>query len=416
MTTFAGVTALYREREQLPLRTRLFATFGAVLALHAAAVVLLLAGLVTAGEPLVLGLVLTAYLAGIKHSYDWDHLAAIDNSTRKFVAQRRDPVSVGFAFSLGHSSVVVLAGILAVGGAALVGQFMEDGTTGNHVLGLVGSGVSGIFLLAMGLFNGSAFIRAAQAYRSVQGGGAVREEDLQAEGFVARLLAKPLSSVQRPRNIYVIGFLFGLGFDTATTIGLLVMATAASLAGVSPLALLALPLAFTAAMTLCDTVNGVAMMRMYSSAIHNPRRTLGFNALITGISAVSALAISVITLGGFFNAVFGLEDPVTSWLGRIELGEAGLLLVACLLTVWGVASVRGRLTAPRQVASSPDVPGSRAKPRFDATSGRGVGGYDAAVPPRRAKILARRCSGIDRNPAPRGTEGASRGACPAGGT
>ena len=172
MTTLTEFAAMYRQREQLPLRTRLLVTFGAVVALHAAAVVLLLAGLVTAGEPLALGLVLTAYLAGIKHSYDWDHLAAIDNSTRKFVAQRKDPVSVGFAFSLGHSSVVILAGILVVGGAAMVGQFMQDGTTGNLVLGLIGSGVSGIFLLAMGLFNGSAFLRAAKAYRSVQGGGA----------------------------------------------------------------------------------------------------------------------------------------------------------------------------------------------------------------------------------------------------
>jgi high-affinity nickel-transport protein len=160
---------------------------------------------------------------------------------------------------------------------------------------------------------------------------------------VACLLAKPLSKVRRPRNIYVIGFLFGLGFDTATTIGLLVMTTAASLAGVSPLALLALPMAFTAAMTLCDTVNGVAMMRMYRSAIHNPQRKLGFNALVTGISAVSALFISATTLGGFFNAALGLEDPLTTWLGTVDLGEAGLLLVGVLLAVWCVAAWRGRV-------------------------------------------------------------------------
>ena len=342
MTALTGFAALYRRRDQLPLRTRLYVTFGAVLALHLAAVALLLAGSATHGETLALGLVLTAYVAGIKHSYDWDHIAAIDNSTRRFVAQRKDPVSVGFAFSLGHSSVVILAGILVVGGAAVVGQFMEDGTTGNLVLGLIGSGVSGLFLLVMGLFNGTAFLRAAQAYRNVQGGGEVRDEDLEAKGFVARLLARPLARVQRPRNIYVIGFLFGLGFDTATTIGLLVMATAASLAGVSPLALLALPLAFAAAMTLCDTVNGVAMMRMYRAAIHNPQKKLGFNALITGISAVSALFISLITLGGFFNAALGLEDPVTSWLGGIDLGDAGLLLVALLLAVWATATLRGR--------------------------------------------------------------------------
>lgn len=350
MTALTEIATMYRQRESLPLKTRLLFTFGAVAALHTAAVVLLLTGAMGAGatgggQPLALGLVLTAYLAGIKHSYDWDHIAAIDNSTRKFVAQGKDPVSVGFAFSLGHSSVVIVAGVLVVAGASMVGHFMEDGTTGNLVLGLIGSGVSGLFLLAMGVFNGSAFLRAAQAYRKARAGGTIAVEDLEAKGFVARLLAKPLASVQRPRNIYVIGFLFGLGFDTATTIGLLVVTTAASLAGVSPLALMALPLAFTAAMTLCDSLNGVAMMRMYRSAIHNPQRKLGLNALITGISALSALFISVITLGGFFNAAFGLEDPVTTWLGAIDLGEAGLLLVVALLAVWGVAAVRGRRTA-----------------------------------------------------------------------
>jgi high-affinity nickel-transport protein len=341
-----ALAVLYRQREHLPLRTRLLFTFGAVAALHLAAVGLLLFGALrsaeSGGQPLALGLVLTAYLAGVKHSYDWDHLAAIDNSTRKFVAQGNEPVSVGFAFSLGHSSVVVLAGVLVLAGATVVGQFMQDGSAGNLVLGLIGSGVSGLFLLAMGLFNASAFLRTARLYRQALAGGAVAVEDLAARGFVARLLVRPLARVRRPRNIYVIGFLFGLGFDTATTIGLLVMTTAASLAGVSPLALLALPLAFAAAMTLCDSVNGVAMMRMYRSALADPRRKLGFNAVITGISAASALFISVITLGGFLNAAFGLNDPVTSWLGSIELGEAGLLLIAVLLVVWGIAVLHRR--------------------------------------------------------------------------
>ena len=344
MTALTNIATLYRRRESLPLRTRLLFTFGAVAALHAAAVVILLAGNAagSGAEPLMWGLVLTAYLAGVKHSYDWDHLAAIDNSTRKFVAQRQDPVSVGFAFSLGHSSVVTLAGVMIIAGAGLVGQFMQEGTTGNLVLGLIGSGVSGLFLLAMGLFNGSAFARSARAYRRACAGAAVDPSDLESQGLVARLLARPLSRVRRPRNIYVIGFLFGLGFDTATTIGLLVMTTAASLAGVSPLALIALPVAFTAAMTLCDSLNGVAMMRMYRAALDDPQRKLGFNAAVTGISALSALFVAVITLGGFVNAAFGLEDPLTSWLGAIDLGDAGLLLVALLLVVWGAASLPRR--------------------------------------------------------------------------
>lgn len=342
MTAMTSIAALYRDREALPLRTRVLLTFGAVSALHAAAVVLLLAGSAGGAGPQALtwGLVLTAYLAGVKHSYDWDHLAAIDNSTRKFVAQGQDPVSVGFAFSLGHSSVVTLAGVLVIAGAAVVGEFMAEGSTGNLVLGLVGSGVSGLFLLAMGLFNSSAFARSARAYRRARNGAAVDPLELEPQGMVARILTRPLSRVRRPRNIYVIGILFGLGFDTATTIGLLMMTTAASLAGVPPFALLALPLAFAAAMTLCDSLNGMAMMRMYRSALLDPQRRLGFNAVITGISALSALFIAVITLGGFLNAAFALQDALTTWLGSVDVGHAGLLLVALLLTAWATAAAR----------------------------------------------------------------------------
>jgi high-affinity nickel-transport protein len=342
MASLEMFAVMYRQREHLPLKTRLLFTFGAVVLLHCAAVVLLVIGSAGAEQPLALGLVLTAYLAGIKHSYDWDHIAAIDNSTRKFVAQHKDPVSVGFAFSLGHSSVVVLAGVLVVAGATALGDLTQEGSAGNVLLGLVGSGVSGLFLLAMGIFNGSAFLRAVQVYRKVLDGGDVRDEDLEAKGFIARLLAKPLAKVERPRNIYLIGFLFGLGFDTATTIGLLIMTTAATLAGVSPFALMALPLAFTAAMTLCDSANGIAMMRMYKSAIDNPQRKLGFNAVITGISAGSALLISVITLGGFIDSAFGLDDPLTTWLTGIDFGDAGLALIALFAVVWSAALLQAR--------------------------------------------------------------------------
>ncbi|WP_426989317.1 HoxN/HupN/NixA family nickel/cobalt transporter [Pseudarthrobacter sp. Y6] len=347
MSALTRVAVIYRRRGTLPLRTRLLFTFGAVAALHGAAVGLLLAGAAGAGQPLAMGLVLTAYLAGVKHSYDWDHLAAIDNSTRKFAAEHKDPVSVGFAFSLGHSSVVVLAGVMLVSGVALVGSFMAEGTAGNLLLGLIGSGVSGLFLLAMGIFNGSAFFRTVKAYRGALNGARVTQADLAAGGFVARLLTRPLARVHHPRHIFAIGFLFGLGFDTATTIGLLITATAASLAGVSPLTLLALPLAFAAAMTLCDTINGVAMMRMYRSALADPRCKLAFNAVITGISAMSALFIAVITLGSILQSALGLRDPLTGWLASVDLGDAGLLLVGVLLACWAAASVRWRLDPPK---------------------------------------------------------------------
>lgn len=348
MAALDQMAELYRGRAQLPVRTRLMATFGAVAALHVAAAALLFSGVTGGGQPLGIGLVLTAYLGGVKHSYDWDHLAAIDNSTRKFAAEHRDPVSVGFAFSLGHSSVVVVAGVLVVAGVSAVGSFITEGTPGNLLLGLIGSGASGLFLLAMGIFNGSAFVRTVKVYRGARNGGKAVQADLAAGGFVARLLTRPLARVQHPRHIYLIGFLFGLGFDTATTIGLLIMATAASLAGVSPFALLALPLAFAAAMTLCDTINGVAMMRMYRSALDDPRRKLAFNAVITGISAVSALFIAIITLGSILHSAFGLRDPLTASLASVDLGDAGLLLVAALLAIWGAGSLRWRLRSSRR--------------------------------------------------------------------
>lgn len=252
----------YLEREQLPAARRIAATFGAVAFLHLLVAGLLVYSLSADAHPLALGLVVTAYLAGVKHSYDWDHIAAIDNSSRKFAAQGRAPVSVGFAFSMGHSSVVMLAGILVVSGASLMGVLLDDGSAANMALAVFGAGVSALFLLTIGLFNGAAFLKANVLFRRVRSGGTVKDGDLAPTGVVARLLDKPLSRVKRPRDIYVLGFLFGLGFDTASTIAFLLLTASAALAGISIAALLALPLAFTAAMTLCDTANGMAMMKI----------------------------------------------------------------------------------------------------------------------------------------------------------
>lgn len=340
MTALGNLASMYRRREHLPAKTRLLSVAAAVLLLHCATIVMLLIGS-AAAHPIALGLVVTAYLTGVKHSYDWDHVAAIDNSTRKFAAQHKNPLSVGFAFSLGHSSVVVLTGVLIVSGVSVAGRLIQGGSTGTLVLQLTGSAVSGLFLLLMGIFNGSAFLKAAQAYRKAAKGGGISEEDLEPRGFMARLLSKPLAKVQRPRNIYVIGFLFGLGFDTATTIGLLVMTTAATLAGVSPVALLTIPLAFAAAMTLCDSLNGIAMMRMYRSAIENPQRRLGFNTVITGLSAFSALLVAILTLSGLVNTL-GWNNPATTWLAHIDLGDAGLALVCSFAVLWAVATLLAR--------------------------------------------------------------------------
>ncbi|POH57769.1 HoxN/HupN/NixA family nickel/cobalt transporter [Arthrobacter glacialis] len=332
----------YLEREKLPVARRIGVTFGAVVLLHLVVAALLLHSLSVDTNPLVLGLIVTAYLAGVKHSYDWDHIAAIDNSSRKFAAQGRAPVSVGFAFSMGHSSVVMLAGILVVSGAGLMGALLDDGSAANMALAVFGAGVSALFLLTIGLFNGAAFLKASVLFRRVRNGGTVDDGELVPTGVVARLLDKPLSRVKRPRDIYVLGFLFGLGFDTASTIAFLLLTASAAMAGVSPAALLALPLAFTAAMTLCDTANGMAMMKMYRSAVMNPARRIGFNMVVTGLSATSALFISALTIVTILHDSLGLRDPFTTWLAELDLGHAGLLLVGLFLLVWGSAALGWR--------------------------------------------------------------------------
>lgn len=332
----------YLEREKLPVARRIGVTFGAVVFLHLVVAGLLIYSLSVDANPLVLGLVMTAYLAGVKHSYDWDHIAAIDNSSRKFAAQGRAPVSVGFAFSMGHSSVVMLAGILVVSGAGLMGALLEDGSAANMALAVFGAGVSALFLLTIGLFNGAAFLKAGTLFRRVRNGGTVDDGELAPTGVVARLLDKPLSKVKRPRDIYVLGFLFGLGFDTASTIAFLLLTASAALAGITPAALLALPLAFTAAMTLCDTANGMAMMKMYRSAVLNPARRIGFNMVVTGLSATSALFISALTIVTLLHDSLHWRDPVTTWLAGLDLGHAGLLLVGLFLLVWGSAALGWR--------------------------------------------------------------------------
>ncbi|WP_425861131.1 HoxN/HupN/NixA family nickel/cobalt transporter [Arthrobacter sp. TWP1-1] len=332
----------YLDREKLPVARRMAVTFLAVAVLHIAVVSLMIFSLLRDVHPLAMGLVLTAYLAGVKHSYDWDHIAAIDNSSRKFAAQGRAPVSVGFAFSMGHSSVVMLAGIFVVSGAGIMSAVLQEGSAANMTLAVFGASVSALFLLAIGLFNGSAFLKANVLFRRVRGGGTVEETELAPTGMVARLMDKPLSRVKRPRDIYVLGFLFGLGFDTASTIAFLLLTASAALAGISFAALMALPLAFTAAMTLCDTANGMAMMKMYRSAVMNPSRRIGFNMVITGLSATSALFISALTIAAIMHDVLDLTDPVTTWLANLDLGHAGLLLVGLFLAVWGMAVIGWR--------------------------------------------------------------------------
>ena len=290
-------------------------------------------------NPLVLGLVVTAYLAGVKHSYDWDHIAAIDNSSRKFAAQGRAPVSVGFAFSMGHSSVVMLAGILVVSGAGIMGAVLDDGSAANMALAVFGASVSALFLLTIGLFNGAAFLKAGSPLPP----GAQRRHCRTTANWLPRAWwpacwTSRSQGQAAPRHLRA-GFPVRPGLRHSLH-HCVPAADGVGCAGRDfPVALLALPLAFTAAMTLCDTANGMAMMKMYRSAVMNPARRIGFNMVVTGLSATSALFISALTIVTILHDSLGWQDPVTTWLAELELGHAGLLLVGVFLLVWGSAAL-----------------------------------------------------------------------------
>jgi nickel/cobalt transporter (NiCoT) family protein len=251
----------------------------AILGLH-----LLGFGLLTVGASgaLTLGAGLTAYTLGLRHAFDPDHIAAIDNATRGLIGAGRRPLGVGFFFSLGHSTVVfVLALLLALGVRAVGGQLADDGSPLQLLGGWVGTTASIAFLLGVAVLNVTLLLR-----RGAAGGGPL----YRVYGRFARL-------VSRPWRMYPVGLLFGLGFDTATEIALLALAAGAAGAGLPFHAIVCLPLLFAAGMTLFDTLQGEAMRRLYGWACARPERRFRYDVAVTGVSVLAALAIATIELG-----------------------------------------------------------------------------------------------------------------------
>ncbi|HET9646632.1 MAG TPA: hypothetical protein VFP34_00170, partial [Microlunatus sp.] len=320
-------------------RTRVTAAFVTIAVLHIVGLGLLGAGVLsgTAGAVTV-GAAAFAYFRGLIHSFDFDHISMIDNSTRKFVTEGRNPASVGLAFSAGHSTVVVLTGVLVVAGAGFVRVALDESSGAAFVLGVIGLSISGVYLLLVGVANLATFVQAWKLRRALldDPGLEIPTDALAPRGPAARVMTAPLRRVRHPRHIYLIGFLFSLGFDTSSQIGLLMITAGAALAGASPLSLLCLPILFAAAMTLGDTSNGLMMLKMYQSATTDPARKINYNLLITGVSIVSALAIGSIAVATMATEVFGVEFAPVTWLAGLDTAYAGYLLAA-LFTVIGLS-------------------------------------------------------------------------------
>ena len=276
------------------------------------------------------GIGATAYVLGLRHAFDADHIAAIDNTTRRLVGRGERPGSVGFWFALGHSTIVfALALLIALGARALPGQLL-NGHSGVHSLFvLVGTTVSGCFLYVVAILNITAFAAIWRHFRQMRSGHfdeAALHAHLGGHGLVSRIVERLGKSVEKPWHMYVVGLLFGLGFDTATEIALLVLAGSGSASSLPWYAVLCLPVLFAAGMCLLDTLDGAFMNFAYGWSLSQPVRKVYYNLTITGLSIAVAVAVGTVELLGLVRS-------------GIDLNTVGFLIVGLFCVTWVTSSL-----------------------------------------------------------------------------
>src|SRR5499427_1550626 len=319
---------------------------GAVIALHVLGWGLLAAAVsghyhITSTEIFGFGTGLLAYTLGMRHAFDADHIAAIDNTTRKLVGEGKRPLSVGFFFSLGHSSVVfALAVLLNFGIRALDSQVRNDHSGLHNVTGIIGTGVSGTFLYLLAALNMIVLAGIAKVFREMRRGAYnddELEEQLAKRGLMNRILGPLARKVDTPWKIYPVGVLFGLGFDTATEVALLVLAGSAVVSGLPFYAILSLPILFAAGTCLFDTADGCFMNFAYDWAFARPVRKVYYNLTITGLSVFVAVFIGTIEILGLIGSEYNLSGGFWAFMGNFNINKAGLVVVAIFVLTWVAA-------------------------------------------------------------------------------
>ncbi len=295
-----------------------------------------------AGHPTLLGTAFLAWIFGLRHAVDADHIAAIDNVVRKLMQQRRQPAAVGLFFSLGHSAVVVIAAVVI---AATTSALKDNLEAAKAIGGVVGTIVSSVFLLAIALANIAVLRGIWRSFRMVRRGGALSEDDLDmllaGRGLLARLFRPLFRLVTKSWHMFPIGFLFGLGFDTATEVGLLAIAATEAAAGLSPWQTLVFPALFTAGMALVDTADSAMMVGAYGWAFVKPMRKLWYNLTITAASVVVAVLIGGIEALGLIGDQLGLDDGFWHLVGRMndDLADFGFVVIGVFALCWIVSAV-----------------------------------------------------------------------------
>ncbi|WP_448650905.1 HoxN/HupN/NixA family nickel/cobalt transporter [Pseudomonas fluorescens] len=326
------------------VRSKLFGIYGLLFAINVGA---WLWALVAFHEhPVLLGTALLAYSFGLRHAVDADHIAAIDNATRKLMQEKKRPVAVGFFFSLGHSSVVVLASIAVAFTAATLKEHFE---VFKAVGGVIGTSVSALFLLVIALMNLIILRSIYKAWRHVRQGGAYVEEDfdllLADRGFMARIFRPLFRLISRSWHLYPLGFLFGLGFDTATEIALLGISATQAAQGLSPWSIMVFPLLFSAGMSLVDTLDGHLMLGAYGWAYMKPIRKIYYNMSITLVSVVVAVIIGSIEALGLIADQLELKGDFWGFIGSLNdsFGMLGYIIIGIFIASWAASVLLYRL-------------------------------------------------------------------------
>jgi nickel/cobalt transporter (NiCoT) family protein len=360
-----------------------------VLGLHALGFFLLIALVAPhhyrlgASGAFAVGTGITAYTLGLRHAFDADHISAIDNTTRKLMAEGRRPMSVGFFFSLGHSTIVLsLAFLFAFGVKALGGQVTHSGSMLHSTATWVGTGVSGTFLYVIAALNLVILWGIVRVFLEMRTGCYDEhqlERQLNSRGLMNRLFGPVSRAVSKPWQMYPVGMLFGLGFDTATEVALLFLAAGAAGAGLPFYAILCLPILFAAGMSLLDTIDGSFMNFAYGWAFSKPVRKVFYNLTITGLSVAVALVIGTIEIVGLVAQRTGAQGSFWTWWETIDINTLGLIIVGMFLATWLLALAIWRLGRIEERWSAHLAErGSGAAAPSSAPAGPGSSAYSSA--------------------------------------
>jgi high-affinity nickel-transport protein len=283
------------------------------------------------------GLGLLAYTLGLRHAFDIDHIAAIDNTVRKLVQQKRNPLGVGFYFALGHSTMVLIM-VLAV--TFSVQWIQNEMPQFEAVGGIIGSVVLSGFLITIGIINLIILLNLFEVYRKTRSGNYQNEQVealLENRGLFTRYLRPFFRFISRSWHVYPLGFLFGLGFDTATEVGLLALSAGAAQNEVSMLGILSLPLLFAAGMSLMDTADGMFMTTAYRWAFSAPIRKLYYNMTVTAISVIAALLVGVVELMKVVSENLHVQTGFLQWIQKLDFSDFGYVLVVLFVVAWSVS-------------------------------------------------------------------------------